>query len=52
MTQKENIQKAIKHLELAIDTFPDKDDTIRRTNEAIYGIIATLKIFINELKYE
>lgn len=51
MTQKEHIKEAIKELELAIDTFPDKDDKIRRTNEAIYGMIATLKLFIKELDY-
>lgn len=52
MTQKEHIQEAIKQLYLAIDTFPDKDDEIRRRNEALDGMIATLKIFIGELKYE
>lgn len=51
MTQKEHIKIAIEHLDLAIDTFPDKDDEIRRTNDAIDGMISTLKIFINELEY-
>ncbi len=52
MTQKDNIKKAIEHLELAVDTFPDKDDTIRRTNEALEGMIATLKLFIGEVDYD
>ena len=51
MTQKEHVKKAIEELYLSIDTFPDKDDKIRRTNESIYGIIAILKIFIGELDY-
>lgn len=52
MTQTEHIQKAIEHLEEAIDTFPDKDDKIRRTNETLDGMIATLKIFINDISYK
>lgn len=51
MTHKEHIQEAIKHLDKAIDTFPDKDDKIRRTNDALDGMISTLKIFIGELEY-
>ena len=35
MTIKEEMKEAIKHLELAIDTFPDKDDQIRRENGEI-----------------
>lgn len=46
MTQKEAILEAIKHVGTAIDTFPDKDDSIRITNEVLYGIIATLKLII------
>jgi len=51
MTQKEHIKEAIKHLENAIDTFPDKDDMIRRTNDSLYGMISTLKILIREVDY-
>ena len=43
MTQKEEIKEAIKHLDKAIDTFPDKDDEIRAYNNCIDGIISTLK---------
>lgn len=52
MPIKDEIKEAIKHLENSIDTFPDKDDMIRRTNGAIYGMIDTLKIIINELNYD
>lgn len=52
MTQTESIRSAIKHLELAIYAFPDKDDRIRRDNEAIDGMIAMLKIIINDLSYD
>ena len=51
MTIRENMKEAIKYLELSIDTFPDKDDIIRRENEAIDGMIAVLKIFIREIEY-
>jgi ABC-type transporter Mla subunit MlaD len=50
--QRENILDAIKSLEQAIDTFPDKDDEIRRYNEVLDGMIAMLKILINDIKYE
>lgn len=52
MTQKENIKIAIEHLLEAIDTFPDKDDKIRLTNDALYGMIATLKMFIGDNNYD
>ena len=42
------IKEAIKHLELSIDNFPDKDDRIRRENGAIEGMIDTLHIILNE----
>ena len=48
MTQKESIKKAIEYLEKAIDTFPDKDDNIRRANGVLYGIIDMLSILIGE----
>jgi hypothetical protein len=48
MTIKEEIKEAIKHLELAIDNFPDKDDQIRMENGAIEGMIDTLHIILNE----
>ncbi len=48
MTIREEIKEAIKHLELAIDNFPDKDDQIRRENGAIEGMIDTLHIILNE----
>jgi len=51
-TQRENVLDAIKLLEQAIDTFPDKDDEIRRYNEVLDGMIAMLKILINDIKYE
>lgn len=44
MTQSENIKEAIKYLTNAIDTFPDKDDEIRRYNGALYGMIDMLHI--------
>jgi hypothetical protein len=50
MTIREEIREAIKHLELAIDTFPDKDDQIRRENGAIEGMIDMLKIILEEYK--
>ena len=50
MTQKEAIKKAIEFLEKAIDTFPDKDDEIRRNNGAIYGMIDMLHIIIKEVE--
>jgi len=52
MTQKENILLAIENLNNAIDTFPDKDDFIRRQNGALYGMIDMLKIIINDLSYD
>jgi len=48
MTIKEEMREAIKHLELAIDIYPDKDDQIRRENDAIYGMISMLKIILKE----
>ena len=48
MTIREEIKEAIKHLELSIDNFPDKDDRIRRKNGAIEGMIDTLHIILNE----
>ena len=51
MTIREEIKEAIKHLELAIDNFPDKDDQIRRENGAIEGMIDTLHIILNEYEY-
>ena len=48
MTIREEMREAIKHLELAIDTFSDKDDQIRRENDAIYGMISMLKIILKE----
>lgn len=52
MKQGDAIREAIKYLELAIDTFPDKDDEIRRTNGAIDGMIDTLHIILGEYDYE
>jgi hypothetical protein len=53
MTQNEEIKEAIKHLDKAIDTFPDKDNEIRAYNDMIDGIIATLKYIISDYsKYE
>lgn len=52
MTQRENIREAIKYLRLGVDTFPDKDDKIRRNNDAIEGMISMLKIIICELSYD
>lgn len=52
MTQQEAINKAIEYLEKAIDTFPDKDDEIRRNNEAIYGMIAMLHIIMRDYEYK
>jgi hypothetical protein len=46
MTQKENIIKAIEHLESAIDTFPDKDDEIREYNRKLEEIIEALKLLL------
>lgn len=48
MTMKNAIIEAIKYLELAIDTYPDKDDQIRRENGAIYGMIDMLHIIIKD----
>jgi len=48
MTQQEAIREAIKYLEQAIDTFPDKDDQIRRQNGAIEGMIDMLHIIIED----
>jgi len=48
MTIREEMREAIKHLELAIDIYPDKDDIIRRENDAIYGMISMLKIILKE----
>lgn len=47
MTQQEALNKAIEYLEEAIDTFPDKDEEIRLYNEALYGMIAMLRIISN-----
>jgi ABC-type transporter Mla subunit MlaD len=53
MTQTEEIQEAIKHLDKAIDTFSDKDNEIRAYNDAIDGIICTLKYIIRDFsRYE
>jgi hypothetical protein len=53
MTQIEEIKEAIKHLDLAIDTFPDKDNEIRAYNDMIDGIVATLKYIIKDFsRYE
>ena len=51
MTIREEMREAIKHLELAVDVYPDKDDKIRRENDVIYGMISMLKIIIRDLKY-
>ena len=48
MKIRDEIKEAIKHLELAIDNFPDKDDQIRRENDAIEGMISMLKIILGE----
>jgi len=48
MTQQEAIREAIKYLKQAIDTFPDKDDQIRRQNGAIEGMIDMLHIIIED----
>ena len=44
----EAMREAIKYLEMAIDTFPDKDDKIRRCNGAIDGMIDTLHIILED----
>ena len=49
MTQEEYIREAIKHLNKAIDRNPDKDDMIRRNNDALYGMISMLSIVIGDL---
>ena len=46
MTQKENLQLAIKYLEAAIDMFPDKDDEIRVYNNILEEIIEKLKLYL------
>lgn len=46
MTQKENIQEAIKHLDDAIDRFPDKDDEIREYNDFLETVICKLENLI------
>lgn len=43
LTLREHVEEAIKHLEQAIDTFPDKTDDIRRDNALIYATIDLLK---------
>ena len=48
MTIREEMKEAIKHLELAIDIYPDKDDKIRRENDAIYGMISMLHIILKD----
>ena len=48
MTQRENIIRAIDHLEKAIDTFPDKDDEIRKYNDDLWDIIDELKVLITK----
>lgn len=48
MTQNEHIRAAIEHLDKAIDTFPDKDDIIRRYNAVLDGIINQLHLMIGE----
>ena len=48
MTIREEMKEAIKHLELSIDNFPDKDDRIRRENDAIYGMISMLHIILKD----
>lgn len=48
LTQKDAIYKAIEYLDMAIDTFPDKDDEIRRHNGALYGIIDILHIMLKD----
>jgi len=48
MTIREEMKEAIKHLELAIDIYPDKDDKIRRENWAIEGMISMLHIILEE----
>jgi hypothetical protein len=48
MTIREEMKEAIKHLELAIDIYPDKDDQIRRENGAIQGMIDMLHIILKE----
>lgn len=53
MTQKEEIKEAIKHLELALDIFPDKDNEIRCYNDSIDGIINVLLYLVGDYsKYE
>jgi hypothetical protein len=44
MTQIEQINLAIDHLERAVDIFPDKDDEIRAYNDMLYAIISMLKV--------
>lgn len=51
MTQIEHIKEAIKHLQEAYDTYPDKDDQIRLYNDMLDGMIAMLKITVSE-KYD
>ena len=48
MRIKEEIREAIKHLQLSIDDFPDKDNQIRRENGAIEGMIDMLYIILKE----
>lgn len=51
MTQKEEIKRAIGHLENAIDYFPDKTAKISRENDIIHGMISSLKLMIGEVEY-
>jgi len=52
MTQLENLKEAVKHLELAIDIYPDKDAEIRRDNRELDGLICILQAIINYYENE
>jgi len=43
ITLGDHLNNAIRELELAIDTFPDKDADIRRDNRQIEGVLEVLK---------
>ena len=43
MTQLQNLKKAIEYLEEAMDTFPDKDDSIRDYNDELESLITKVK---------
>ncbi len=47
MTQLDHVKEAIKHLELAIDTYPDKNAEIRRDNRELDGLICILQAMVN-----